>query len=249
MFIHFQGLVTGNIFIIYFPLSVGSIFFLIIVILLDGKSKRDTIFGLINYSKLYDLNTVADQSGLSIKKVIWYTNGFISSGKLPGRIDHSSNLFEPISAITASQTTRTNLTTSKPLIRSRDSEQKVFVSHSTTDTDITNQLVNWLEGWGVKCWVAPRDIAPGERWNKAIVLGLDACNTMILLLSSHSNDSKQVSRELELSDKRNMKIIPVRIENVDPSSDMEYFLSQAQWLDAFPTLEDHHMQKILDQVK
>ena len=55
---------------------------------------------------------------------------------------------------------------------------------------------------------------------------------MVLILSSHSNDSPQVIREIERACSKRLPIIAIRIENIQLSKSMEYFVSTHHWLDA-----------------
>jgi hypothetical protein len=54
---------------------------------------------------------------------------------------------------------------------------------------------------------------------------------MIIVFSSHANQSPQMARELGCADARRVPILPVRVENVTPAGDMEYFLGNRQWFD------------------
>ena len=54
-------------------------------------------------------------------------------------------------------------------------------------------IVKRLEGAGSSCWIAPRDIAPGQNYPDAIMDGLEECDSFLLVLSRHSNDSQHVS--------------------------------------------------------
>ena len=38
----------------------------------------------------------------------------------------------------------------------------VFVSYSTNDKPVADAIVSRLEQAGIRCWVAPRDIIPGQ---------------------------------------------------------------------------------------
>ncbi len=40
----------------------------------------------------------------------------------------------------------------------------VFISHSTKDKQWADQLCSSLETVGISCWIAPRDIQPGQSW-------------------------------------------------------------------------------------
>ena len=63
---------------------------------------------------------------------------------------------------------------------------------------------------------------------------------MVLVLSSHSNSSPQVVREVCSAVGQGGTVIPFRIEDIPPSGAMNYFLSTVHWFDALtPPLEDH----------
>ena len=51
----------------------------------------------------------------------------------------------------------------------------VFISHSTKDKAAADAVCAALEANGVRCWVAPRDIKPGENWATAILRGIAGC--------------------------------------------------------------------------
>jgi hypothetical protein len=110
----------------------------------------------------------------------------------------------------------------------------VFISHSTSDAAVARATCEALEQAGVRCWIAPRDIAPGQTWSGAIVGGIDACRVLVLVFSARANESPEVLREVELASRNRKRLLTVRIENAAPTGDISYFLSATQWLDAFP---------------
>jgi len=109
----------------------------------------------------------------------------------------------------------------------------VFISHSQHDSDTAAEVCAALEREEIRCWMAPRDIVAGRNWGGAIVQAIGASRLLILVFSSHSNDSPQVLREVERATSRNVTIVPYRIEQVEPSSELEYYLSVTHWLNAF----------------
>lgn len=97
-----------------------------------------------------------------------------------------------------------------------------------------------LEKNGLRCWMAPRDITPGLRWGECIIRALDECPTMALLLTANSASSKHVAKEVERAIHKGTIVIPLRLEEVTPDSNLEYFLSDTHWMDALtPPLEGH----------
>ena len=67
---------------------------------------------------------------------------------------------------------------------------------------------------------------------------------MILIFSSHANASPQIKREVERAVNAGAIIIPMRIEDVLPEDDLEYFLGTPHWLDAFTPPLEHHLEKL-----
>ncbi len=79
------------------------------------------------------------------------------------------------------------------------------------------------------------------RVGEAIVHGIVAATKVfVLVFSAHANASHQITREVERAVHHGIPIIPFRIENVQPTDLLEYFISTPHWLDAFaPPMEQH----------
>jgi hypothetical protein len=71
---------------------------------------------------------------------------------------------------------------------------------------------------------------------------------MIFIYSSHANESEHVESEIDRAYNKRIPIIPLRIEEVPLSGSLEYYLSTAQWFDAFPPIEKH-LEKLPAVVK
>jgi hypothetical protein len=108
----------------------------------------------------------------------------------------------------------------------------VFVCHASDDAGTAQRAVAALEAAGIPCWIAPRDIEAGETYTQAILDGLDAAPAIVLIFSSATNESPHVARELEAAVGSSRRIIPVRLEQVEPSRSLRYLIGTAQWLDA-----------------
>ncbi len=116
----------------------------------------------------------------------------------------------------------------------------VFISHSSQDKHVADAVCATLESRGIRCWIAPRDILPGEEWAEAILNAIQNSQLMLLVFSAHANESPQVRKEVERAVHHAIPIIPVRIQDVLPNKSLEYFISTPHWLDAMtPPLEKH----------
>ena len=117
---------------------------------------------------------------------------------------------------------------------------EVFVSYSHHDKPQADAVCATLEAKGIRCWIAPRDVVPGQEWGAAIVDAIRSSRVMVLMFSSHANASPQIRREVQLAVSAETVLIPFRIEDVTPAQSLEYFLGTPHWLDALtPPLETH----------
>ena len=116
----------------------------------------------------------------------------------------------------------------------------VFVSHSVKDAEVAEAIAARLEAESIRCWVAPRDVVPGADWGESIIDAIESSRVMILVFSRNANASRQIKREVERADDKGVYTIPFRIDDIEPTKSLEYFLSTAQRMDAFsPPLEPH----------
>jgi hypothetical protein len=125
----------------------------------------------------------------------------------------------------------------------------VFISYSADDKSVADAMCSMLESNGLQCWMAPRDILPGMDWGGSIIDAIAGTRVMVLVLSSHSNTSSQVKREVERAVNKDVIVIPFRIEDVTLSKSLEYQLSSTHWMDAItPPLADH-LQTLAERIK
>jgi hypothetical protein len=126
---------------------------------------------------------------------------------------------------------------------------EVFISYSQPDRECAHEILARLEGRGLKCWIAPRDISPAADWACEIIDAISAARVMVLVFSGASNESPQVRREVERAVHKHVIILPFRIDDVMPSKSLEFFLSTQHWLDAFPAPRDEHYQRLVSHVE
>src|SRR5437899_6728181 len=128
-------------------------------------------------------------------------------------------------------------------------EQQVFVSYSAQDVAIAERVCATLESRGIRCWIAPRDVLPGEEYAAGIINAIHESRLMVLVFSAGANQSPQVLREVERGVSRGLPIIPLRIEDIPPSAAMEYYISSRHWLDALTTPLEQHLVQLADTLK
>lgn len=114
----------------------------------------------------------------------------------------------------------------------------VFVSHSSMDKAIADELVSHLEEKGIKCWIAPRDILPGSEWAVSINNAISESKIMIVIYSANSAASTQVPKELTIADRKDKFIIPYMVDKTELFGSFEYFFTGAHWINADPRNND-----------
>src|SRR5271170_4120378 len=127
-------------------------------------------------------------------------------------------------------------------------EFDAFISYSSKDRTVANAACAVLEKASIRCWIAPRDIRPGIEYGAAIVDAIDRCRVMVIIFSESANNSRQITREIERAVSKGVAVVPMRIEQVEPTKSMEYFLGSIHWLDALTRPIETHLQQLAEVV-
>jgi TIR domain len=124
----------------------------------------------------------------------------------------------------------------------------VFISYAEEDKLAANTACTALESEGISCWIAPRDIRPGAKWEQAIMDAISASRLMVLVFSEYANRSDHVQREVGSAFDNGITVIPFRIRNTKPTDVLAYYLRSVQWLDAFTQPIESHFKSLVVQV-
>lgn len=125
----------------------------------------------------------------------------------------------------------------------------VFISYSNKDKNAADAVCSIMEQKGIRCWMAPRDITPGLPFAEAIIDGIQGSKVFILIYSSNSNNSSQVIKEVDRAVHHRLAIIPLRLEDVPMTKQLEYYVSDVHWMDALTPPLEKHIEKLYEVVK
>ncbi len=125
----------------------------------------------------------------------------------------------------------------------------IFLSYSSEDRTVADAVCAGLETQGIRCWLAPRDVEPGQDWAATIVDAIEHCRIFVIILSSGSNKSSQVLREVERAVNAGKVVIPFRIEDLVPSKSLGYFLSVSHWFDAITEPLEKHIDNLANTIQ
>ena len=126
---------------------------------------------------------------------------------------------------------------------------EIFISYASPDQVYAEALCERLEKNSIRCWIAKRDIPGGADWSESIIEAIDHSRLLVLVFSSHANESDHVKREVEYALSAKAGVIPLRIEDVLPTGSLRYFLGTAEWLDALGSPFTQHLDRIAVAIK
>jgi TolB-like protein/Tfp pilus assembly protein PilF len=124
-----------------------------------------------------------------------------------------------------------------------------FISYATPDLAVALSACDALERAGISCWMAPRDVIPGEFYGDAIVNAIDGSKTTVLVLSQGAAASPHVLIELERTTAKRHPIISLRIDQSPLPAALQYFLNTSQWLDASGGDVVHALPKLVEAAR
>jgi TolB-like protein/tetratricopeptide (TPR) repeat protein len=140
--------------------------------------------------------------------------------------------------------------TSGPLEAAHPALSKdVFVSYASQDAAVANAVVEALEGQGIRCWIAPRDVVPGSLYADEIVGAINDAKVVLLVLSEHSITSPHVGKEIERASSKRRRIIALHLDSAALTRAFEYFLSESQWIDVGAGGTEAALPKLVEAVR
>lgn len=114
-----------------------------------------------------------------------------------------------------------------------------FISYSSGDRIIADNLCAKLEQRGIAAWYAPRNVQ--GPYASAIAQAIEKCTHFIVILSQNSMASEHVLNEIDLAFQRlpnDIKFKPLRVDTSLFTPSFKYYLSRQHWMDAtVPPLE------------
>lgn len=126
---------------------------------------------------------------------------------------------------------------------------EVFISSASMNYNIAEQIRTMLEGDGISCWIATRDILAGTEWPEEIMNALEAARMVVVVFSAAANNSPHVLREVEAAVNLRIPIAVFLIDESAPTGSMKYFLKVNHWLDAARPQPEVHFPRLLQAVR
>jgi hypothetical protein len=88
----------------------------------------------------------------------------------------------------------------------------IFISYARQDVHFTRHVASLLEGKNFDVWIDESRLVPGNPWWEQIEQNIDRCFVFMIVMSSASEKSEWVQRELSYAERRGKRIFPLLIE-------------------------------------
>ncbi len=121
---------------------------------------------------------------------------------------------------------------------------KVFISYSTQDENIAQQIHAALDQVGADPFLASISLQPGANWTNEIFSNLKSAQWVFFIATQASCSSPAVQQELGASLIQNKNIIPILID-ISPS-DLPGWVGQHQAIDA--RKDGGHLRATIDAI-
>ena len=108
----------------------------------------------------------------------------------------------------------------------------VFISYSAKNQQQADDIFRTLESRGMKCWIASRDITPGDNFHDKIVQAIKDCKVLLLVFSKHANESKDVTQEVRLAYENDKRIIPYLLDDTKFNNNLAYTIGDTHWMNS-----------------
>lgn len=109
----------------------------------------------------------------------------------------------------------------------------VFICFSSKDEAVARDVVRYLEGKGLTCWISARDVPAGQNYQETIVEAVESAKGLVFLFSENSSKSGETKKELSLAGAANIPVFPLRLAPITPTGALRYELATRQWIDLF----------------
>jgi hypothetical protein len=125
----------------------------------------------------------------------------------------------------------------------------VFVSHSSDNRELANDLAAFLEARGVRIWIAPRDVRPGMDYSEQLQLSIEKAVAFVVLVTDMANKSPYVRAETEMAFSNHKPIFPIRISDIQPAAGLALFLKIRHWTDAFGPSKTANLDRLARELQ
>lgn len=126
-------------------------------------------------------------------------------------------------------------------------EYDVFISYASSDLPIADELRSFLLKKQISCWMAPYSVKIGESYSESIRSGIENSKIFMPILSNQLSTLPQAINEISMAYDNELKVIPLRIEEVKLSSKIGLYICNIQYYD-FQTRDEAVYEDLINTI-
>lgn len=123
----------------------------------------------------------------------------------------------------------------------------VFISYSSKDFTNVSAIKSVLEINNIKCWMAPSSIPIGSSYANEIPVAIRNCRMFLLMLSTRSQESQWVQKEVSLALGYGKTVLPFMLENCELTESFNFFLTDVQRYNAYES-QSEILKELIDRI-
>lgn len=127
-------------------------------------------------------------------------------------------------------------------------EPDVFISYASRDREQVGEIVRLLESAGVSVWRDKERILGGESYGPRIVHAIKHSRVMVLMCTNASIRSRNVNVELHLAWNYCRPLLPLHLEPVSYTEQVEYWLVGPQWIEVLDRPQEQWLLRVLQSL-
>lgn len=124
----------------------------------------------------------------------------------------------------------------------------VFISYSTKNQAVADEIYNRLNKEGFHCFLATEDLYQVD-WAGQLKDAIENSRAFVLIVSHAMNESNEVLKEVGLATRHSRFIFPFIIDDVKLDSRMEYHLAPFQWIQGIIPPETLNYESLIQRVR
>lgn len=126
---------------------------------------------------------------------------------------------------------------------------KVFLSYSSKQLEIANEIRELLEKNHISCWMAPYSIPAGSDYQETIPIALSQINVLVLLLTPEVKQSRWVQKEVGTAIGSDKELIPYQVMDFDLDERFRFLLDGEQILFNYISSQNKEHTCLIEQIK
>jgi hypothetical protein len=121
----------------------------------------------------------------------------------------------------------------------------VFLSYSSKDRARVLPIIEKLQAAGARVWIDIVGIPPGGNYGLEIAKAIQGSALVVLACTEAAMQSRNVKQEIQLAWKHHRPYLPLLLEPIDLTPEIEYWLEGHQWVQVYDTPEEQWLPPVM----